>query len=98
MPYDPTPIDTSKATLSDELLRLTERLAENAHDVWAMERLQDGWTFGPNRDDQHKKHPCLVAYGDLSEGEKRIDRNVVLMTLKAILALGFEIRKAPPTN
>lgn len=98
MPYDPTPIDTSKVALSDDLLQLTEKLAENAHDVWARERMQEGWTHGARRDDEHKKHPCLVPYGELSEAEKRIDRSVAMTTLKAILALGFEIKKAQPGN
>lgn len=31
--YNPNPIDTSDVVLSDELLALTEKLAENTHDV-----------------------------------------------------------------
>ena len=52
MPYNPAPIDTSKVTLSDALLQLTEQLARNAHDVWALERIQKGWSHGPRRDDE----------------------------------------------
>ena len=91
--YEPKPIDTFGITLSSELNALTERLAENAHDLWARQRLADGWTFGPQRDDRAKKHPCLVPYEELPESEKEYDRHAAMGTLKAILALGYRIDK-----
>lgn len=91
--YTPRPIDTSGVTLSPEILELTERLAEHAHEIWARQRLQDGWTHGPKRDDAEKKHPCLVPYADLTESEKQYDRNAAIDTLKAVLSLGYEIRR-----
>ena len=91
MSYNPKPIGTSHITLPLELQQLTERLAENAHDLWAKQRLADGWTFGPQRDDRSKRHPCLVAYSDLPESEKRYDREAAMGTLKAIVALGYRI-------
>ena len=95
MPYHPTPIDTAAITLPPELLALTERLAENPHDLWALQRLKDGWTYGPQRDDRAKKHPCLVSYADLPDSEKEYDRAAALGTLKAILALGYRIQPPP---
>ena len=91
MSYNPKPIGTSHITLRLELQQLTERLAENAHDLWAKQRLADGWTFGPQRDDRSKRHPCLVAYSDLPESEKRYDREAAMGTLNAIVALGYRI-------
>jgi class 3 adenylate cyclase/tetratricopeptide (TPR) repeat protein len=92
--YQPWPIDTSSIGLPEDLLVLTERLAENAHDIWARQRLADGWVHGPRRDDAMKRHPCLVPYDELPDSEKQYGRNVALETLKAILALGYTI--APP--
>ena len=94
MSYQPRPIDTAAVQLSPALIELTERLAENAHDLWAAQRLADGWTPGPNRDDSAKKHPCLVPYAELPDSEKEYDRIAALGTLKAILALGYGI--VPP--
>lgn len=68
-----------------------EKLAENAHEVWSLGRIADGWTFGPWRDDATKQHPCLIPYDQLPESEKDYDRRVSLETLKAILALNYEI-------
>ena len=44
--YNPKPIDTSEVKLPEDLLELTERIAENVHDVWAKGRITEGWTFG----------------------------------------------------
>jgi hypothetical protein len=93
--YRPSPIDTSGVRLTEDLTRLVETLAENAHDTWAIDRLTMGWRYGPHRDDSVQLHPCLVPYADLSETEKNIDRDIVVATLRAILALGYELRRTP---
>ena len=89
--YEPQPIDISGRELSPELSALMERLAENAHDVWAVQRIRQGWSFGPSRDDEARKHPCLLPYSQLPESEKDVDRAAVEHTLKAILTLGYRI-------
>lgn len=91
--YRPHPIDTSAIILPEELLELTERIAENVHENWAAARLREGWTYGPERDDEKKRTPCLVPYADLSEEEKEYDRNTALQTLKTIVAWGYKIQK-----
>jgi len=89
--YEPKPIDTSGVTLTEDLSKLTEMLAKSAHDIWARQRMAEGWTYGPERDDAKKQHPCLVPYEHLPESEKEYDRNAAMETLKAILALGYKI-------
>ncbi|MBO0697986.1 MAG: Ryanodine receptor Ryr [Zavarzinella sp.] len=93
MPYVPAPIDTSHTTLPADLLALTELLARNTHEVWARQRLADGWRYGPRRDDATKEHPGLVPYDQLSEAEKDYDRGTALETLRVITALGYRIEK-----
>ena len=73
---------------------MTERLAENTHDVWARQRMKEGWTAGPKREDASKQHSGLVPYADLSEAEKEYDRATAVQTLEMILALGYRIEKA----
>ena len=72
--YNPNPIDTSSIELSDDLKLLVEELARNVHDIWATGRINDGWTYGPKRDDTLKQHPCLIDYDELPESEKEKDR------------------------
>jgi len=87
--YNPKPLDTSQFKLTDDILRLTEVLAENTHDVWARERMAQGWVFGPKRDDEKKQHPCLIPYKDLPDSEKQYDRDAALETIKTVLSLGY---------
>jgi ryanodine receptor 2 len=91
--YKPNPINTNFVNLPEELVKLTEKIAENVHDTWAQERINDGWTYGEKRDDEKKYHPCLIPYDELSEEEKKYDRNTAMKTLKLIVALGYKIKK-----
>ncbi len=89
--YNPNPIDTSNVVLPTELLSLTEKLAENTHDVWAKGRIEQGWKYGETRDDEKKLHPCLIPYSELPESEKEYDRNTAIETIKLIYKLGYFI-------
>ena len=89
--YIPQPLDTSKIELSADLLELTELLARNIHEVWARQRLAEGWKYGAKRSDERKEHPCLIPYEDLPENEKEYDRNTALETIRFLRARGYEI-------
>ena len=94
MSYQPQPIDVGDVALDPSLNALVEALAENVHDTWARGRMDQGWTWGPERDDAGKKHPCLVPYEDLPELERDYDRNTAKATIKMILRSGYRIVKA----
>ena len=89
--YVPNPVDTTDVKLPMELESLVEEMAKNVHEVWAQTRISQGWSFGGERNDATKKHPCLVPYEELSEEEKTYDRNTSVQTLKLILKFGFKI-------
>jgi class 3 adenylate cyclase len=96
MTYKPEAIDTSSVKLPKGLLKLTEALARNNHDLWAKQRFSEGWTYGSNRDDDNKTHPDLIPYADLPDSEKEYERITFIEGLKAIMALGYEI--VPPSG
>ena len=91
--YVPQPMDISDVQLPVELNELVEKLAENVHEVWAQSRMDQGWTYGPERNDVLKHHPCLVPYDELPEVEKAYDRDTALGTLRFITKSGFKITK-----
>lgn len=91
--YKPQPVDISDVELDKSLMELVEVMAKNVHDVWAETRIRDGWSYGPTRNDEHKEHPCLVAYEELPESEREYDRNTAIGTLKLIHKLGFKVTK-----
>ncbi len=89
--YQPRPLDTSRVELAEDLQNLVERFAEHLHDVWALRRMSEGWTYGPERDDANKEHPDLVPYAQLPDSEKEYDRKSAQETLRALIALGGRI-------
>lgn len=91
--YTPQPVDTSDILLPEQLNELVEQMAKNVHEVWAQSRMEQGWSYGPERNDALKHHPCLVPYEELPEDEKSYDRDTALGTLKLICKLGFKISK-----
>lgn len=91
--YVPAPMDTSQVELPTELLELSEKIAKNVHEVWAQNRMEEGWVFGPVRNDAKRETPCLVPYEELPEIEKAYDRDTALGTLRFIVSLGYDIVK-----
>ncbi len=92
MTYQPKPIDTSAVELPAEIHNLTEQLAASTHDVWAIGKISKGYSFAETTSDEAMTHADLIPYADLSEDKKDYDRNTAMETLKAIYALGYEIR------
>lgn len=39
--YNPQPVDMTNLTLSREMQNMAERLAENAHDIWAKRKKEE---------------------------------------------------------
>ena len=91
--YTPKPIDTDDVVLPEELLEITEKLAANAHDVWAQGRIAEGWVYGEEKNSERRTTPCLVPYDELPESEKEYDRQTAMSTLKLIVKLGYNITK-----
>lgn len=89
--YNPQPINVEDISLDADLVDLTEAIAENAHDIWARARMDEGWTYGPVRDDARKQHPDLVPYAQLPDSEKEYDRLMAMNTLRLVRRLGYDI-------
>jgi hypothetical protein len=98
------PVNISASVNSEEIqlpkviLEHIEKIARCVHDVWAGKRAEDGWRYGPVRDDIRKLHPGLVPYEELSEEEKSYDRQTAIATLKAVVALGYTLTHHKPDS
>ena len=91
--YIPKPEDTSDVFLSQEILDMTEVIAKNTHENWAKNKLEDGWVYGAELDDDKKTHPCLIEYEKLSEEDKDYDRTTAIETIKLLIKNGYKITK-----
>ncbi len=96
--YTPKPIDLSDVELTEDLNELREAIAENAHEIWAENRQAEGWTYGPQRDDQLKQTPDMVPYSQLPESEKKYDREMAMKTIKLLKKLGYDLIKQEETE
>ena len=96
--YVPKPIDLSDVDLTEDLNELREAIAENAHEIWAENRQAEGWTYGPQRNDQLKQTPDMVPYSQLPESEKEYDREMAMKTIKLLKKLGYDLIKREETE
>ena len=91
--YEPYPINLDDVILDEDLAELQEAIAENAHEIWAKARTDQGWSYGPERNDAKKETPDMIPYCNLPESEKLYDREMAMQTLKLVKKLGFEIKR-----
>lgn len=91
--YIPSPVNLNDIELPKSINQLVEVIAKNVHEVWAQQRVKEGWVYGENKDSVKKTTPCLVPYENLPEEEKEYDRKTALETLKLIVKLGYHIEK-----
>ncbi|XP_019717005.1 ryanodine receptor 1b isoform X5 [Hippocampus comes] len=89
--FTPCPVDTVQIVLPPHLERIREKLAENIHELWAITRIEQGWTYGILRDDNKKLHPCLLDFQSLPEPERNYNLQMSGETLKTLLALGCHV-------
>lgn len=88
--FVPHPVDTQDINLPQYIESVRDKLAENIHEVWAMNKIEMGWVYNEVRDDINRRHPCLTSFEMLPLSEKKYDTTLALHTLKTIIALGFD--------
>jgi hypothetical protein len=55
--------------------RHVDRLAQAEHLGWWAERVANGWTYAPERDNARKRHPLLIEWSRLSPADQDKDRS-----------------------
>ncbi|XP_076604095.1 ryanodine receptor 3 isoform X2 [Chaetodon auriga] len=94
--FIPTPVETSQIVMPPHLEKVRDRLAENIHELWGMNKIELGWSYGKIRDDNKRQHPCLVDFSKLPETEKNYNLQMSTETLKTLLALGCRVVQVNP--
>ncbi len=77
-------------TVSNELL---EKLAEQVHITWMNQRIKEGWSYGPVRDDEKKQTPCIIPFQNLPEIEKEYDRITARTVINTLQNEGYIITR-----
>ncbi|XP_051937189.1 ryanodine receptor 2 [Hippocampus zosterae] len=89
--YRPAPIDMSHVFLSAAHEEAVNLLAENEHNVWARERIKQGWTYGAQQDGKSKRSPELVPYSLLDERSRKMGQKRVKEAVCTLLAYGYSL-------
>ncbi|KAM9345211.1 ryanodine receptor 2-like [Symphorus nematophorus] len=89
--FVPTPVDISKVVLPTQLEAIREKMAENIHELGAVDKIDLGWTHAPVRDEVKRHDPCLVEFCRLSEQERNQNLQMAQDTLRTLLAFGYHI-------
>ncbi|XP_061698948.1 ryanodine receptor 3-like [Syngnathoides biaculeatus] len=89
--FIPTSVETSQIVMPTHLEKVRDKLAENIHELWGMNKIELGWSYGKIRDDNKRQHPCLVDFSKLPETEKNYNLQMSTETLKTLLALGCRV-------
>lgn len=87
--YKPAPLDLSAIELNPKMEELVDQLAENTHNVWARERISQGWTYGLNEDTEKRRSPHLVHYSNVDDAIKVANRNTASETVRTLLVYGY---------
>ena len=72
--------------------RIIDIIAENAHDVWAMDKIAAGWTYDDVRNTVKRYDPMLMPYRYIPENEKEYDKamaNVFCETMERVQSSGL---------
>ena len=46
---------------------------EASHFSWTVQKINDGWKYGPVKDADKKEHPCMVAFEYLPQAQQAKD-------------------------
>lgn len=58
-----------------------------SHEGWLAHKATEGWTYGPVKDVENKRHPCMVDYDDLPPEQHRKD-TLFVGVVRLVLGLG----------
>jgi len=73
-------------------------MAEMEHGRWIVERLRDGWRYGPTRDHAKKLSPYLVAWRDVPDKVKEWDLETVRSLPSVLADSGLEVFRPAPSH
>ncbi|KAI3364879.1 hypothetical protein L3Q82_001062 [Scortum barcoo] len=89
--YKPAPLDLSHIKLTSTQEAMVDKLAENAHNVWARDRIRQGWTYGIQQDVKNRRNPRLVPYTLLDERTKKSNKDSLREAVRTLLGYGYNL-------
>ncbi|TRY95484.1 hypothetical protein DNTS_003975, partial [Danionella cerebrum] len=89
--FTPLPVDSSQVEFPPQLEQIRDRLAENLHELWLIDKIEQGWTYGTAKDESKKVHSCLLEFSKLPDQERMENLQSTEHILRTLLAFGVHI-------
>uniref|UniRef100_A0A670XZ75 Ryanodine receptor 2 n=1 Tax=Pseudonaja textilis TaxID=8673 RepID=A0A670XZ75_PSETE len=89
--YKPAPMDLSCIKLTPSQESMVDKLAENAHNVWARDRIRQGWTYGIQQDVKNRRNPRLVPYTLLDDRTKKSNKDSLREAVRTLISYGYNL-------
>ena len=74
--------ESIEKAVKDEMETPTKE-PDESHKKWLKAREDDGWVYGPLKDQEKKQHPCMVPFEELPEVQQYKD--ILFVTMVALL-------------
>jgi len=92
------PADSEKSAVSSAIVNKLikdniELLAREEHIGWMQRKIETKWSYSKVKDNDNKKHPCLVSYDALTEEDKDKDSNNIKKFPEIVKLAGYKIVK-----
>ena len=91
------PFKVKDVVLSRGVLSMVNFIAQNSHEVWAKNKMLQGFVHGKDANNLGiKQSPSLVPYDNLPAKERAANRSTARQMLKSVFSLQFRV--IPPKN
>ncbi|CAI2723066.1 unnamed protein product [Schistosoma spindalis] len=90
--YNPSPKDLRGVNVTKEMLNMAERLADNAHNIWARQKMSDLEAIGGG------VHQLLVPYDILTDNERKRYRRLTHELIKYLQYNGYRLTVRTGSN
>lgn len=87
-------MDDALTVLPDDV----ELMAEAEHRGWEESRRIEGWSYWRSRNNPARRHPLLRPYKELSEANKKLDRDAIREYPAHAGFIGYRIVRDRPTE
>lgn len=93
-PYTPHPEHVAHIKLPENIMHIADLLAENAHEIWAKDRLQEAEkNKTKGKDVNPYDDPFMKPFNELSKQKRKTDYLSALNSIKLLYKLGFGLTK-----
>ncbi|KAL7671399.1 hypothetical protein ACOME3_006297 [Neoechinorhynchus agilis] len=89
--YKPKPVDISGVALETKFESLIDLLAENLHNEWVIERIEEGWSYGLHENIERKNSTQMLPFALLDPDVQKSNLDNASELVRLIIACGYNL-------